>query len=80
MQGESFQEAVQGVSSSMGKVRPKAIAADIFHFVLVGERRDGALRVFSAEDLVKKDEVGETATDFDGGFLEGGEIRLQWAY
>ena len=76
MQGESFQEAVQGVSSSMGKVRPKAVAADIFHFVLVWERGDGALRVFSAEHLVKENEIGETAAHFDGRFLEGGEVGL----
>ena len=80
MQGESFQKAVQGVSSSMGEVRAKAVAADIFHFVLVWERRNGALRVFSAERLVEENEVGEPATNFDEGFLEGGEISLSWAY
>lgn len=78
MQGNSFQEAVQGVSSSVGEVRAKTVAADVFHFVLVWERRNGALRVFSAERLVKKDEVGETPTDFDCRFLKGGEIGLQW--
>ena len=77
MQGESFQEALQGVSSSMCKVRPKAITADVFHFVLVWERGDGALRVFSAEHLVKENEIGETATNFDGACLEGGEVGLR---
>lgn len=76
MQGNSFQEAMQGVGSSMGKVRPKTVAADVFHFVLVWERRNGALRVFSAEHLVKEDEVGEAATDFDSRFLKGGEVGL----
>lgn len=76
MQGESFQEAVQGVSSPMGKVRSEAVAADVFHFVLVWERGDGALRVFSTEHFVKENEVGETTTNFDGGFLEGGEVGL----
>ena len=80
MQGNSFQETVQGVSSSVGKVGAKTVAADVFHFVLVWERRNGALRVFSAERLVEEDEVGETPTDFDGRFLEGGEVGLQWGY
>lgn len=60
----------------MGKIRPKAVAADVFHFVLVWERRDGALGIFSAEYLVKEDEISETAAHFDGRFLEGGEIGL----
>lgn len=76
MQSKSFQETVQGVSSSIGKVRPKAVAADVFHFVLIWERGNGALRVFSAEILVQENEVGETAADFDGGFLERGEVGL----
>ena len=79
MRDDSFQKAVQGMSSSMGKVRPKAIAADVFHFMLVWEGRDSALRVFSAERLIQKNEIGETATDFDGWLLEGGEVGLQWA-
>lgn len=76
MQDESFQEAVEGVSSSMGKIRPKAVAADVFHFVLVWERGDGTLRVFSAEHLVQENKVGEAATYFDGGFLERREVGL----
>lgn len=60
----------------MGEVGPKAVAADVFHFMLVWEGRDCALRVFSAERLIEENEIGETATDFDGGLLEGGEIGL----
>lgn len=63
----------------MGEVGPKAVAADVFHFMLVWEWWDRALWVFSAERLVEKNEIGETATDFDGGFLEGGEVGLLWA-
>lgn len=76
MQGKPFQEAVQRVSSSMGKVRPKAVATDVFHFVLVWKRGDGTLRVFSTKDLVKKNEICEAAADLDSGFLEGGEVGL----
>lgn len=64
------------MSPSIGKVGPKAIAADVFHFMLVWEGRDCALRVFSAERLVEKNEIGEPATDFGGGLLEGGEVGL----
>ena len=60
----------------MGEVGPKAVAADVFHFMLVWEGRDGALRVFSTERLIEENEIGETATDFDGGLLEGGEVGL----
>lgn len=76
MQSESFQEAVQGVSSSIGKIEPKAVATNIFHFVLVWERRDRALRIFSAEHLVKENEVGEPATNFGRGILKGGKVGL----
>ena len=79
MQGNSFQEAVEGVSSSVGEIRPKTVPTDVFHFVFVWERGNRALRVFSAEHFVEEDEVGETATDFDGGFLKGGEVGLWWA-
>lgn len=67
------------MSSSIGEVGPKAVAADVFHFMLVWQGRDGALRVFSAEGLIEENEIGETPADFDGGFLEGGEVGLQWA-
>ena len=61
---------MQGVSSSVGEVRPKPVPTDVFHFVLVWERGNCALRVFSAEHFVEEDEVGETATDFDGRLLK----------
>lgn len=64
----------------MGEVGPKAVATDVFHFMLVWEGWNGALRVFSAEGLVEENEIGETASDSDAGFLEGGEVGLQWAY
>ena len=76
MQGNSFQEAVQGVSSSVGEVRPKTVPTDVFHFVLVWERGNCALGVFSAEHFVEEDKVGETATDFHGRFLKGGKVGL----
>ena len=64
--------------SPVGKVGPEAVAADVFHFMLVWEGWDCALGVFSAKRLVEENEIGETATNFDGGLLEGGEIGLQW--
>ena len=60
----------------MGKVRSKSVTANIFHFVLVWERGDRALRVFSAKHLVEENEVGEAATDFDSRFLEGSKVGL----
>ena len=60
----------------MGKVGTKPVATDVFHFVLIWERRNGTLRIFSTEHLVKENEVGEAATDFDCRFLEGREVGL----
>ena len=76
MQGNSFEEAVQGVSSPLCEVRPETVPTYVFHFVLVWEGGNGALRVFSAKHLVKEYEIGKTATDFDGRFLEGREVGL----
>lgn len=67
---------MQGVCSSLGEVRAEAIAANVFHFVFVGEWGDRTLRVLSGKVFVKKDEVGETTADSDSGFGEGGKIGL----
>ena len=80
MQGNSFQEAVQRVSSSMRKIGPKTVPTDVLHFVLVWERGDGTLRVFSAEHFVQEDKIREATTDFHSRFLKGGEVGLEGAY
>ena len=64
------------MGSSVGKVGPKTVPTDVFHFVLVWERGNGALRVFSAEHFVEEDKIGKTATDFDSRLLKGGEVGL----
>jgi hypothetical protein len=48
--------------------------------MLVWERGDGALWIFSAEVLVEEDEVCEAAPDLAGGFLKGCKIRLSLRY
>lgn len=48
MHGTAFEEAVEGVSASLGEVWAKAIPPNILHFVLVWERGDRALWVLFA--------------------------------
>lgn len=68
MQSESFEKAVEGVSSSFGEVGTKAVTSDVFHFVLVGQRGDGALWILERELFVEEDEIGETTADLGGRF------------
>ena len=65
------------MSATLSEVGAEAVPTDVFHFVLIRERGDGGGGVFSAEGLVEKDEVGEAATDGEGGFLERFEVRLE---
>jgi hypothetical protein len=47
--------------AARGKVRAEAVAANILHLVLVGQRRNGTLRVLAREVFLEKDKVGEAA-------------------
>lgn len=76
VEGKAPNEAVEGVSAALGEVRTKAVAADVFQFVLVWERGNGVGGELLAKGFVEKDEVGESAADTEGRFLEGGKIAL----
>ena len=80
MQGETLEETLQGVGPTAGEVGAEAVAADIFHALLVGEGRDGTCRVVLGEGLREEEEIGEAATRGEGGFLEGGKCRLYIDY
>lgn len=54
---------MQGVCAPLREVRTKAVSTNVLHLVLVGQRRDGALRVFFRELFPEEDEVGEAAAD-----------------
>jgi hypothetical protein len=54
---------VQGVCAPLREVRAEAVSTNILHLVLVGQRRDSALRVFFRELFPEEDEVGEAAAD-----------------
>lgn len=54
---------MQGVGAALGEVRAEAVAANVFQFVLVRERGDGAGGVFSGEGFVEEDEVSEAAAN-----------------
>ena len=77
MEGEAFEEAVQGVGTALGEVWTEAVASDVLHFVLVWEWGDGALGVFATEVFVEEDEVCEASADLAGGLLEGCEVGLE---
>lgn len=61
----------------MGEVRTEAVASDVFHFVLVGQRGNGTLWILARELFVEEDEIGEAAADFTGGFGKRLEVGLQ---
>ena len=76
VQGEACKKALQGIRPPGGKVRPEAVAANIFHPLLVRERGDGGSGEGSVKRLVEEEEVGEAPADGNGWFLEGGERCL----
>lgn len=76
MQCNALQKALKGVGTARGKVRTKAIASYIFHLMLIGQGRHGALCIFAGQGLVKKDKVREPSTNSNVGGLERLEIGL----
>ena len=68
---------MQGVGAALGEVCTETVAANIFHLVLVRERRDGTCCEFPSESFVEEDEVGKASADSGDGFGEGGEIGLR---
>lgn len=68
---------MQRVRAPLGEVRAKAVSTHIFHLVLVGQRRDGALRVFFRQLFPQEDKVGEAAADGELGLLERLIVRLE---
>jgi hypothetical protein len=71
---------MQRVRSALREIRPKPVAADVLHLVLVGQRRDGALWVFFGELFPEEDEVCEAASDGELRALEGLVVGLEAAY
>jgi len=67
---------MEGVGAAVGKVRSKAVAAHIFHLVLIGQRWHGALWILLGELFPEKDEVCEAAADGELGTLERLEVGL----
>lgn len=76
MQGYSFEKAVQRMRATVGEIRPEAVAAHILHLVLVGQRRDGALRVLFGKLFPQEDKVCEAAADGKLRALEGLVVGL----
>lgn len=76
MKSQAAQEALQRVGAPLHKFRAEAVAGDVHHAVLVGERRDGALWVFRKEGVVQEDKVCESPSDGCRWFLEGREVGL----
>lgn len=77
MQRHSLEEAVQRVRAPLGKVRAKPVSTHIFHLVLVGQWRDGALWVFLGKLFPEEDKVCKAAADAELWLLEGLEVGLE---
>ena len=54
---------MERVSATLGEVRPEAIAADVFHFVLVWEGGNGVDGKRIYQGFVEPDKIGEAAAD-----------------
>ena len=67
------------MGTTLGEVRAEAVPTNVFHFVLVRERRNSTGGILFAKGFVEKDKVGEAAADGKGGLLEGLEVCLNRA-
>lgn len=67
---------MQRVGSALCEVWAKAVAANVFHLVLIWERRNCTCWVFSIQSLVEEDEVCKASTDCGCWLLEGGKGSL----
>lgn len=76
VEGQTDEEALQGVGAAGGEVGPEAVAADVLHALLVRQRGDGGGGVVAGELLEEEDKVGEAAADGGCFALEGGEGGL----
>ena len=73
---------MQRVGTALCEIGPKAIAAHVLHLVLVGQRRDGALRILLGQLFPQEYEIGEAPADVELGALErlevGLAVRISW--
>jgi len=76
MQSQPAQESVQGICAALHELGAEAVASNVHHAVLVGQRRDGALWVFGAEGIIQKDEIGEAPSNGRRWLLERGKVGL----
>lgn len=67
---------MERVGAALSEIRSKAVAADVFHFMFIGERGDSRGRKIFAEGFVEKDKVGEASPDAESGLLKGLKIGL----
>ena len=77
MESEAFDEAVEGPSTTLGKVGAEAVASDVGEVILFGQRRYSARRVFFEEGVAEEDEICETSSYCKFGLLKGLEVGLR---
>jgi hypothetical protein len=73
---KACEETMERVGPALGEVGAESIAADVFHFVFVGEGRYCTCWIFFGEGLVKEDEIREASANGGGGLLERRERCL----
>lgn len=76
VKGEAVQEALQRMRSTVGEVRPEAVATNIFHTLFIGKGRDCGGGVVSAQCLIQEDKVCKPSPGCGMRSLEGGECGL----
>ena len=77
MKTEALEKSMERVCTTLCEIGTKTISSHVFHFVFIGERRNGTCGVISVEGFVEEDKVSETAADGKGGLLKCFEIRLK---
>lgn len=70
MQRQTFQKTMQRPRAPGGELRPKPIAPNIFHLMLIRQRRHRAGGIFAIERLVQEEEIGKAPPDREFGFLK----------
>lgn len=76
VESEPRQKTLEAVSAAGSEVGAESVASDIFHSLLVGDRRNRTRYKIFAEGLVKEDKVCEAPAHSRHWFLKGGKGGL----
>ena len=76
MEGYAFDESVEGVCSSLGKIRAESISPDVLHLVLVGQWGDSNMGILFEKGFIEVNKVCKAPADCKVMFGESLEVGL----